>query len=123
MYPIGAKLEVKEFFYTHVGTYIGNGLVFHNHWKNDYEVIPHQQFANGKSITVTEGGVSDIHALLNRVQYALDNPRPYNFLNNNCEHATSYVRNGAASSPQVAFWGAVALLVVGTYALSKTAKA
>lgn len=123
MYQLGAKLGVKELFYTHVGTYMGNGMVFHHHWKNDAEVISLQQFANGKKVTLIEDGVADTYAFFSRVQYALNNPRPYDFVNHNCEHATSYVRGGIASSPQVAFWGTLALFAAGTYVLSRGANA
>ena len=122
MYPIGSKLGVKNLLYTHVGAYMGNDMVFHNNRKNGVELIPLQQFSNGKRVTLTADGVADIDAFLGRVRYALGNPRPYNLLNYNCEHATSYVRDGVAFSSQV-FFGGLALLAVSACVLLRGTRA
>ena len=122
MYSIGTELGVNELFYTHVGTYCGNGRVFHNHWKNGAEIISLQQFSNGKKIVVRASGVDDVPAFFNRVQRALANPRPYNFVNNNCEHAASHAREGVASSPQLVFYGVLGLFA-GACLLARSAKA
>ncbi|GMU68254.1 MAG: hypothetical protein AMXMBFR37_05870 [Steroidobacteraceae bacterium] len=123
MYPIGTKLGVSELFYTHVGAYYGNGKVFHNHWKNGAEIISMEEFASGKTITVLEQGVADQYAFFIRVQQALSAPRPFNFLTNNCEHATSLVRSGVAASPQVTFYGVLGLVALGALTMSRGVRA
>lgn len=119
MYSIGTKLGVKEFFYTHVGAYCGNGMVFHNHWKNGAEIISLAEFSNGKEITVLEPGVADQYAFFIRVQQAVSVPRAFNFMSNNCEHAASLVRSGVASSPQLVFYGVLGLVALGALAMSR----
>lgn len=123
MYSIGTKLGVSELFYTHVGAYYGNGMVFHNHWKNGAEIISLEEFANLKTIAVLEPGVADQYAFFIRVQQALAAPRAFNFVTNNCEHATSLVRSGVASSPQLAFYGALGLIALGALAMSRGVRA
>lgn len=119
MYPIGTKLGVSEFLYNHIGSYYGNGLVFHNHWRNGPEIVSLQDYSMGREITVLASGVDDVSAFFSRVQHTLTNPQPYSFVSNNCEHSASYVREGVASSPQFAFYGIFGLFVVGAYALSR----
>jgi len=121
MYAIGTELGVKELFYTHVGTYLGNGRVFHNHWKNGVEIVSLHEFSNGKKIVVRTSGVDDVPAFYNRAGRALANPHPYNFLNNNCEHAASLAREGVESSPQLAVYGVLGLFA-GTFLLIRGAK-
>ena len=122
MYAIGTELGVNELFYTHVGTYLGNARVFHNHWKNGSEIISLQEFSNGKKIVIRSSGVDDVPAFFSRVQCALANQRPYNFANYNCEHAASYARDGVASSPQIVFCGVLALVTAGVYILTRGVK-
>lgn len=119
MYAIGTALGVKEFFYTHVGTYYGNGMVFHNHWRNGAEILSLEKFSNGKEITVLSGGVSDIYGFLARVQEVLSQKREFSLFANNCEHAVSFAREGEAYSPQLASYGLIGLVGIGAYALSR----
>lgn len=121
MYPIGAKLGVREFLYTHVGRYVGNGRVFHNHWKNGAEIVTVDQFANSKKVKILEQGVQSPQEFRKRVQYLLALNKPYCFLSNNCEHAASYVSNGIASSPQLILYSIIAL--AGVCVLSRGARA
>lgn len=121
MYPIGTKLGVDELFYTHVGTYYGDGMVFHNHWRSGAEIIPLNQFLNNKEVRVLSHGVQNAYAFFVRVQNVLRARKPYHALTNNCEHVASYVRDGIASSPQAAFWGAAGLIAIGI-GLSRYAK-
>lgn len=121
MYPIGAKLGVGEFFYTHVGRYMGDGKIFHNHWKNDAEIITFDQFANGKKVEVLDQGVQSPQEFMRRVQHVLASGKPYHLLTNNCEHAASYVSSGVASSPQLVFYGLI--LLAGTCAWARYARA
>ena len=55
MYPIGAELSVRENFYRHVSTYIGNGLVAHNHPEDGESLVTLERFAKGRPITMTKG--------------------------------------------------------------------
>lgn len=111
--PVGAKIGVSEFFYTHVGVYLGNDQVFHNHWRNGAEIISLREFANGKSFAVLSQGAVNIAALYQRAQHLLSLRRAYDVLRYNCEHAASFVREGVPSSPQILFYGAVSLIAMG----------
>lgn len=113
MYQIGSKLGVNMLLYTHVGVYYGEGMVFHNHWKNGAEIIPLEQFCNGKKVDVLEQGVQNVNQFWMRVQQILASRTPYSFISNNCEHAVSYAREGVTASPQLAFYGAVGLITLG----------
>lgn len=117
------KLGVRELFYTHVGAYYGNGMVFHNHWKNGMEIVSLREFSGGKRVVLLAPGVDDVNAFYTRVQQALSSPGAFNFLTNNCEHATSIVRNGVASSPQLALYGMIGLLAIGAIAISRGVRA
>jgi len=119
MYHVGTKLGVKEFFYTHVGRHYGNGMVFHNYWRNGAELITLKQFSNGKEIVELDSGVDDTFVFYNRVQRMLDNQKQYSLTSYNCEHAESYAGNGVAKSPQLMLYGLLGLCAVGAYALSK----
>lgn len=122
MYSIGTKLGVSEFFYTHVGRYIGNGQVIHNHWRNGAEIISLEDFANGKTVKVMDQGVLSLHDFMERVKQVLCERKPYHLVSNNCEHTASYVSTGTASSPQLAFYGGMTLLA-GVYLWSRHARA
>ncbi len=122
MYSIGTKLGVSELIYTHVGRYIGNGQVIHNHWRNGAEIVSLDEFADGKKIKVLEQGVSSPCDFMQRVHRVLASRKPYNLFNNNCEHTASYVATGVASSPQIIFFGGLTLLA-GAYLLSRRASA
>ncbi len=122
MYAIGTKLGVSEFFYTHVGRYIGNDQVIHNHWRNGVEIISLQDFSIGKTVKVMDQGVQSRHEFMERVHNVLRSQKSYHLLNNNCEHTASYVSTGTASSPQLAFYGGLAMLA-GVYLWSRHARA
>lgn len=112
MYLIGSELSVPQYFYEHVGVYVGNGRVFHNHPVRGEELVSLNDFATGRKITVRRPGVSDVSGFFHRVREARAKPTPYRFLTNNCEHTVSKLRTGVARSPQVQFWGCM-LGVVG----------
>lgn len=122
MYSIGTKLGVSELFYVHVGRYIGNGQVIHNHWRYGAEVITLQEFSNGNKVKVLDQGVQFPYEFMGRVQQVLAARKPYHILNNNCEHTASYVSTGVASSPQLAFYGGLTLLT-GAYLWSRHVRA
>ncbi len=116
MYPIGATLEVDCIFYKHVCSYLGNNRVLHNHRIRGEEIAFLETFSEGKKISVIDGGVTDIAIFFRRVQNIIDNPKPYKIFSNNCEHTVSKVRDGTASSPQLAGY---ILLCVGAIVLTK----
>jgi hypothetical protein len=120
MIPVGAKISVTEGFYAHVGVHLGNGRVFHHHWRNGTEIIPLQGFANGNKVSVLTQGMPNTHALMYRAQQLLSVRRPYNLWNYNCEHAASFVRDGVASSPQLAAYGLAAFCLGGLLLLSRS---
>ncbi len=122
MYPIGTKLGVGKVPCVHVGRYMGNGKVFHNHWKNDAEIITFNQFANDKKVKVLDQGVQSPQEFTRRVQHLLALNKPYCPLSNNCEHAASYVSGGVASSPQLVFYGSL-IALASVFVLSQSARA
>ena len=118
MYAIGTLLGVRGFPITHVGVYLGNGMVFHNHWRNNAEIISLHKFSNGRNIFVLENGTVDVGSFLVRLQQVILQSRSYNALTNNCEHAASYVRVGEAHSAQLASFVVVAFIGISIWALS-----
>lgn len=115
--PIGAKIGVSELLYTHTGVNLGNGQVFHNHWRNGAEIITADQFSNGKKIMVLSDGCKDLVSLHHRMRELLTARRPYDAFLFNCEHAASYVCDGVASSPQLKAFG-IALGIGGIIMLA-----
>jgi hypothetical protein len=119
MYAIGTVFEVQESFYKHVGVYVGGDRVLHNDRQRGEEVVTFAQFLNGRSYTVRHGGLTDTMNFLQRVQQVLAKPNSYDFLFNNCEHTVYRVRSGVASSPQLASFGLLALVVGAGVALAR----
>jgi hypothetical protein len=113
MYRVGDKLGVDESIYTHVGVFLGNGRVFHNHWRYGAEIITIEAFCNGKEIRILSRGIHNTFEFEKRVKHLLMARKPYDFLVNNCEHAVTYVLYGAAKSPQIAFYGVACLIALG----------
>ena len=122
MYFLGTVLSIQKLFYKHVGVYIGRGFVLHNHSQRGEEIVTVTQFADGNAISVEEVGVADQVAFLQRVRNVCATPQQYDFLSHNCDHTVSKVRTGVASSSQLAEWGFVAVLVVGSALLVKAAR-
>lgn len=115
MYPIGSELSVPKSFFNHNAAYIGNGRVFHNHPDSGERITSVEQFANGRTITVSKRGVTDISAFQARLAQAVSNPQKYSFISSNCDHTVNWLRTGEKQSPQLAAWslaGLGALLVV-----------
>ena len=99
--PIGSKLGVPKWLFTHVGTYHGNNMVFQNSPENGAEIVSMEKFSGGRSIQVRSGGVVDIPGYYLRVRQILAEQRPYDSMANNCEHTASFVRSGVPCSPQL----------------------
>lgn len=118
MYAMGTMLGVKGFPFTHVGVYLGNGMIFHNHWRNNAEIISLHKFSNGKEILILENGIDDVESFLARLQQVILRPRSYNALTNNCEHTASYVRVGEAHSVQLASFVVAAFIGISIYTLA-----
>lgn len=102
MYAIGTLLGIRGIFITHVGVYIGNDMVLHNHKRNDVEIVSLQEFSNGRGIVVLESGVDDAYGFLVRLHQETLYSRSYNLVTYNCEHMASLVRLGEAHSTQLA---------------------
>ena len=111
MFAIGAVLEVQEFFYKHVGVYVGNGMVLHNHRERGEEIVTLNQFSESRPVTIRHVGVSDSVGFMRRVRQILAKPGSYHFLLNNCEHTVYKVRDGIAVSPQLAALGIIAFVI------------
>lgn len=115
MYPIGAVLEIQNFFYKHVSAYLGRGLVLQNHPVRGEEIVSLHKFSNGKKITMRSGAVRNKKLFLQRVNVIAANPKPYDVLNNNCEHTVHKAINGKPKSPQLSF--AYFLIGIGIFSM------
>lgn len=119
MHAIGSELSVSGFLCAHASAYVGDGLVLHNHPTNNEEIISLEKFSKGKEINERVSGVDDTEGFFARVQQVLSQPRPYNVLTNNCEHTTSFVRDGKAHSGQLALAAAAVLTGIVIYVMSR----
>ena len=119
MYPFGAILEIQKTFYKHVGVYIGDGKVLHNHSVRGEEIVPPHTFSQGNIIMVRPGVVQDPYAFIRRVQSIALNPEPYSWFSNNCDHTVHKAVYGKSWSPQLEFWGGVLALGVISLAVAR----
>jgi hypothetical protein len=116
MYQVGSELSVPKGPFKHVGTYIGNGRVFHCHPNTGEEIVSLSQFSSGRKITVIAEGVTDWFHFLRRLGEKVANPESYNLISNNCQHAASELRTGIKKSSQLT--GVCAgILLVSTFIL------
>lgn len=123
MYQIGSELSVPKAFFRHVGVYVGNGHVFHNHPVHGEKVAHLNEFSEGRTITVTKAGVTDQAGFMARFNSTMAAPKRYHLLHNNCEHTVSRLRTGQSKTPQVFLWGTTFVLGgIAIWAAAKTRK-
>lgn len=110
---IGSIIGVSDFPVTHVGVYIGNGQVFHNHSNSGMKIVPLSAFSRGRTISIVSEQPVSAGLLRERIQRLMSTNRIYNWLTFNCEHAAFWVCRGVASSPQIRAGSLALLTIVG----------
>lgn len=116
---IGAfLLRPKLLGISHVGVWMGGGAVFHNAPDRGEHISSVAEFANGEKIRV-EPTRADPMAVVARVRSKLRQPRGYDLISNNCEHAANHVVIGRAFSGQLRVAAVVVALGIIYLALRK----
>lgn len=103
---------------THVGVAIAPDRILQNTPSKGEHLTTVQEFSAGKPIKVHRIGANP-SIVVARAQTILANPQQYDVIQNNCEHTATKIVHGIARSPQVAFFGVLALLGVAAFALSR----
>lgn len=88
--------------------------MYHNAPGRGEHVSSVADFANGTPVTVVHAN-ADASTVVARVRTRLAKPRPYDVVNNNCEHAANAVVTGRAFSPQLQALAIVTLGVLAFY--------
>lgn len=105
---LGDVLERDKGLLTHVGIYMGNGLVLHASPELGVAITTVTDFAKNQMVRLRR--VPDMlrHEILSRAQAVWRRGGRYDLINNNCQHVVNEVVHGTRISPAV--W--IALLVV-----------
>lgn len=106
--------------FEHQGIYLGNDRVFHNTPGRGEHVSSLQEFSNGHPVSLKLAPKGNRAGLLARAYQAIEHPRGYDPILNNCEHTVNRILEGAPRSRQLAGVGLFALLVAILFIGSKS---
>lgn len=95
----GDVLRRRKGLVMHTGVSLGDGRVLHNTPRQGEHVSSLEEFRKGKRLHVSLATAETRHRVESLDIDQLD--REYNLLTNNCEHTTSRITDGKASSPQL----------------------
>lgn len=111
-------LRPKCLGFTHVGVWLGNGVVFHNAPERGEHVSTVEDFASGD---VVSSKSTNAHPaiVLSRVGSRLTTPRAYDLFNNNCEHSANHVVSGKAFSAQLIIGAAIVIASVALLLIAR----
>lgn len=98
----------------HVGIFVFNGVLHNSPGKGEH-LSTLEKFANGQIPTV-ERTNSNPRWVEKRAYEILQNPRPYDLMNRNCEHTAHDILTSRPESPQLVA-GLIALFIVGIGAI------
>jgi len=105
----GDKLGVPKPFALHKGVYAGNGMVFDNNSVRGREgLYSWAEFAQGWPVRLVERPNVNFYQVQNRIQAALDAPKPYKVWDSNCEHSANRVIYGEKRSETKELFGGLA---------------
>lgn len=85
----------------HYGIAVDPGQVLHIVPGGPPCVVPLEQFAAGKPVSVRRSHLDDLQPVLARMRQVADSGRLYDLLAFNCEHLKNYVLTGKAYSETV----------------------
>ncbi len=106
----GDILFVDKYFFEHIGVYLGEGLVYHNKPSKGEHISDLEEFLNGNQIKrIAKLTPEKREEVLNNVREELENKRPYNIFENNCEHTVYRVIQRNPRSPQLKKWVGIAV--------------
>lgn len=86
--------------------------------RKNCRLTPYEEFSKGYQVSVECIPDKDRQAAVARMRELLSNPRQYDILGFNCEHAKNYVVKGLIYSLQVLV--CLGLIGLGVYALAKS---
>lgn len=107
-FKVGTILKRSKAPFVHIGMYLGNGQVLHNHPDSGESVVSIGEFAKN-CVVATSGIVTITSEIRQRIQDTIRSPKKYNATSNNCEHTISRIVNGSGESPQLKIWGTIAI--------------
>jgi hypothetical protein len=116
----GDVVKRPKGIFEHQGIYLGNDRVFHNTPGRGEHVSSLQEFANGYPVSLKMAPSGNRSPLLARVYQAINNPRGYDPILNNCEHTVNRILEGTPRSRQLVGVGLFALLVAVLFVGSKS---
>lgn len=115
--PGDILLRPKGQVIDHLAIALGNGFVFQNTPEKGEHLATISEYASGKRVTVRKQPRANRRRTLHSIWDRLHNPRPYDVLNNNCEHPIYEATTGKAKSPQLR----IVLTVLGVAVIAATA--
>lgn len=111
--PAGALLSAPKRFVSHVGLYLGNGLIFHNNPEKGEHISSIDEFSWGQPVRIMRILTGqELLGALQRASQILSAPKRYDALTNNCEHTLSRALGKAQSSPQLQSIGVISLFFI-----------
>ena len=106
--------------FEHQGIYLGNNRVFHNTPGKGEHVASFEEFADGHEVSLKFAPAGNRGEVLARVYQAIENPRGYDPVLNNCEHTVNRMLEGNPRSRQLAGVGLFALVLAILFIGSKS---
>ncbi len=85
----------------HKGVAMSDGRVFHNTPQRGEHTSTLKDFSVGKTVKVVKSPANNRGTILNRLSSAMLTPRKYSYTGYNCDHSSSSIIFGKASSPQL----------------------
>lgn len=97
----GDLLQRAKWPFIHKGIATTNGSVFHNTPLQGEHTSSLEEFSNGKTVKVTKSSEKNRGEIIQRLQRSINTPQKYSYTKFNCEHSSSSILTGKASSPQL----------------------
>jgi lecithin:retinol acyltransferase len=112
---MGDLLYRSKLIVEHIGVYLGNGQVLHNHPSGGVIITPYEEFSDGKTVKVTLVPEVSLGLLEKRIREILRQDEKYKLFGNNCEHIANFLIGGRKYSPQIqsAIAGVLVTAVIG----------
>ena len=105
----GDLLQRAKWPFIHKGIATPDGKVFHNTPQKGEHTSSLEEFSDGKPVKVVKCPEHNRGKAILRLQRARNAPRQYSYTGFNCEHSSSAISTGKASSPQLL----ISMLILG----------
>lgn len=124
MIHAGDKIARPKGMFQHVGVYLGNNRVFHNHPSTGEAIVDMATFApDGQCQTIWRpDSFLTVASMMTRISQMAQNPQDYCAITNNCEDTASKAISGKSGSAQRTKWIWGSLLLTTAYLVFKKSK-